>query len=139
MSESNLVVIRPIKPEEMRFVHGTWHDSYFPFLKDRFKVEYDVYQAGQQRIMDNILERPDTRVMVAHFQLVPDELLGYSVYEKDVLHHIYVKPPYRRKHVAQKLVPGAGVLKWYSHGCANAGLKFTQHLNLKFHPYKAWG
>jgi GNAT superfamily N-acetyltransferase len=69
-------------------------------------LDRNWFFAAQHALIDHILLRPDVQIWGAHVPGESDEILSYAVADPThrVLHWIYTKSPYRRAHVATRLL-----------------------------------
>ena len=92
------VVIRNAVMTDRSFVLSSWLKSY---RKARYfdgwdNKRYYSDENGYQHRIKQILNRVETRLVVAHFEEDPDEILGWAAGEPpDGLHYVYVKQPFR--------------------------------------------
>lgn len=71
-------------------------------------VHPDRVFPAARRIVSALLQRPDTRLVVAHAEDMPDAILGYAVFTPPaVLHWVYVKGMYRGIGLGRALVSEA--------------------------------
>ena len=92
------VVIRKACPTDRPFVLSSWMKSYrgARYFDGWDNVRfYSDYNGFQERIK-GLLNRIETRLVVAHFAGDPDEILGWAAGEPpSSLFYVYVKQPYR--------------------------------------------
>lgn len=117
------------------FVAASWFESYWRNVMHNL-VQRETYREGQDRVINEILRRRTTRVLVAFAPHEVDHILGYAVLEPPgKLHYIYVKSTYRRMGVATGLMPNT--LQEYTHTSDKRGLAFLNLHQLQFNPYGA--
>lgn len=85
---------------------------YSDFLKSlRFGNEWyrlidsDRYYRVYHKIIDQLLERTDSQVHLALLADEPDVCLGWSLFENQKLHYVFVKGPYRKQGIGSSLIP----------------------------------
>jgi GNAT superfamily N-acetyltransferase len=122
--------IRLATNQDERFIHSSFHTAYWKTHAHKHLTK-SVYDPGQDARIDRLLAR--SRVLVAFFPEVPDEVLGYSVVEGDALHYVYVKAVYRRRGIGTGLVEGRATC--YTHATDREGRAFLERMSLKFNPY----
>lgn len=123
--------IREAKAEDIRLIHSSWHTSYWANHAKK-RIDREVYKSFQDSRINYLLTF--CPVLVAYFEEVPDEILGWACYSRDTLHYIYVRGSYRRRGIGSGLVPSG--LKYYTHATDTVGGKFMAHHNLVFNPYR---
>lgn len=87
------------------WLRGLKHGSDFFKLVDS-KSFFSIYP----KVIMNLIKRPDCMIRVAVLADAPDVIVGWSAFEKKVLHFVYVRPGEkgatpRKQGVATKLVP----------------------------------
>lgn len=125
---------------DVPFVLDSWLDGWrkleFP------EVHPDRVFPAARRIVQALLQRPDTRLVVAHVDDTPDAILGYAVFTApSTLHWVYVKGLYR----------GAGIGRALVHEALSVDRKVTtvttkprdwkvraEKLKLELHPLVLW-
>lgn len=123
--------LRTATSSDLRFVHSSWHSSYwYQYAKGR--IERAIYAREMDARINRLLLKSNT--LVAYFEAVPDEVLGYSVVEGNALHWCYVKGAYRRNGIGSGLVPHG--LSFYSHATDSVGKKFAVSVGLQFNPFR---
>lgn len=97
------------------------------------EVDFVTYKEYHDPIVDRLCL--DSRVLVAYFPDVPDEVLGYVIYDKKTIHWLYVKKPYRSSGIANILLEEVFTQaspQFYSH---RSHSDLPEKLNLKYNPY----
>lgn len=126
--------LRRATPEDLHFVHSSWHSSYWSAWAHKH-IDRDVYHEHQDARISLALARSE--VYVAYFEAAPTEVLGWVAFEpyRGVLHYAYVKGPYRRHGIGTGLVAGLK-LRWHTHNTNERGKLFLRKLGIRFNPYK---
>lgn len=97
-------LIREAEADELSFIYATWLNS---FQSNSFLAQAcrkTIFFNEYPRILDTILAKPLTKVLVAFFPDSPTVILSYLVYEPMLLHYAYTKEVYRKHGVAESLV-----------------------------------
>lgn len=124
------VGVRIATAEDLRFVASTWFRSVLESNTVVNQVPFGVFRDGMEANIQRLLKQSVTRVVFATSQ--PDELLGYVVSDKSLIHHLYVKSAYRRQGIGRSLV---GDAKTLTHPATpGAGKKFALALGLSYNP-----
>ena len=109
------VQIRQARESDLALVYKTWIDTYAESNFAR-KVRRALYPVRQRNLINQILARPTTHVLVA---CVPDDeetLLGWAVLETpNVIHYAFMKKDFRRFGIAEDLCRAAGDAILFSH------------------------
>lgn len=118
------VKIRPYKKaDDEAYVVSHWLNGlrYSNAFFDR--IPHDIYFTNYSLIVNSILNRAKTRVLIACLIDDEDVILGFSVHDHKAFHWIYIKPAWRAAGIAQALLP-------------NPMPKYTSHITdrLIFHP-----
>ena len=123
--------IRDATDADMRLVHSSWHTAYWKTHAHKH-ITREVYGPAQDRRIDRLVGQ--SRVLVAFFDEVPDEVLGWACLQGSTLHYVYVRGSYRRRGIASGLV--SGLAKWYTHATDSEGRIFAEKLHLTYNPYR---
>jgi GNAT superfamily N-acetyltransferase len=109
--------IRSPIPSDEKFVYKVWLDSYRvtgPMVK---QVRDRIFFAYHHRVIEHILARPTTSVLVASPEDAPEVIYGYLVCEPEwtgderegIIHWLYVKSSWRRLGIATALLAASGI------------------------------
>ena len=107
-STTSDIEIREAFLEDVSFIFATWLRSYRHSSSFAKKISNEIYYARHHLVIDLILKREGSKVLVAHPKGEPDVILGYVVIEKqldgaDVCHYTYVKKSFRQMGIASAL------------------------------------
>lgn len=99
--------IRLAAGPDLNFIYSTWlnsyrTDSYFG-QSTRKSVFYDKYN----EIVDAILAKPSTTALVAALPNELNVILGYLIFEPNILHYCFVKESWQRAGIAKSLAAAA--------------------------------
>lgn len=102
------VVIRPVVPDDRRFVIGSWLDSYYQPLDPKRKApelwhipKYVAY-GHLEMVIYKLLDRATTLVAVNSED--EHQLFGFICFNApNILHYIYVKSTFRKFGIARAL------------------------------------
>lgn len=104
--ESNLTAnlkLRDPSQEDLEFIYATWLRSLY-YNNEWFNlIDKDIFFDKYKLVLHALLSR-GVEVRIAGFDLDEYTILGYSVYEGDTLHWVYVKKAWREMGVAKLLV-----------------------------------
>jgi hypothetical protein len=99
-----------MRDSEQGFVFSGWKSS-FRHAPQNAALPKGTYFDRQNRDVDQIMDRPGTKVLVAQDAEDPSFLYGFIVYETTPStfcgHFIYVRHGFRRVHIAKKLLSAA--------------------------------
>jgi GNAT superfamily N-acetyltransferase len=114
------------------FVHSSFHTDYWQNGKHHNPL-WEVYAPEMDQHIDRLIRR--STVYVAYYADVPDEILGYSILDKDgdTVHFVYVKSVYRKMGIGSGLVPDRR--KWYTHA-TRISEPFVRSLHLTYNPFR---
>lgn len=132
MNKKDLILIRDGNPSDYGFIYPRWLRKLHKG-NDWFNlVDKSIFFDKYQKIVDFILNDPNTKVKVACLVEDPSVILAFSVYSGNTLHWVYTKGVWRGIGLAKDLVPPN--IDTVSHLT-----KMTMHLvkkkNLKFNPF----
>lgn len=122
--------IRLATEDDLRFVRKSWHRNFWKTWACK-RVPWEAYWPGQEGRIAKLLSY--SKVAVAYFPEVPDEVLGWACIQGDTLHYAYVKAAYRRSGIASGMTRGR--VAWYSHATNEAGRAFMKNIGAQFNPY----
>lgn len=105
---SSEIEVRTAFLEDVPFIFATWLRSYRHASSFARKISNEVFYARHHMVVDMILKREGSSVLVAHPKGEPDVILGYLVTERqpdgtDVVHYTYVKKSFRQMGIARAL------------------------------------
>lgn len=108
------VTIREGTPDDLVVIYATWLRSYKRGSEFASLVPWNIYFDGHHEVVEAILSRPTTKILVACEKDLLDVVQGYLVWEKDiadrpVVHYIYTKEMYQRRGVAKSLIESANI------------------------------
>jgi hypothetical protein len=107
MSElKDLITIRNYIPEfDKNFIFSTWKKSiYFgnKYLRD---IPEDHFFEKFELLIKSILDKPEMTIKVACLKEDISVILGYSVYESELFHFIFIKLMWRGLGISKLLLP----------------------------------
>lgn len=137
-----LIKHRPLKPSDMNFIYSSWLKSYrqSDWAKD---ISNDVFFTQHKEIIDNIIARPTTSVIVICNPNDDDQLYGFLVHEvagsSAAVHFVYMKYNFRKLGIMKNLMGVYGYTTstspvFISHIPRNYETLKTRY-NLVFSPY----
>lgn len=133
MSQTPDILVRTATPDDLRFVHASWFESYRKGGRSP-EVGFDVYQREQGALIARLVNSQE--VIIAAARAVPDEICGWVCRDRDVAHYVYVKKAYRRLKIATQLCQFRHPLPtWHTHE-TRAGMRFAAHVSSRFNPYR---
>lgn len=111
--DSTGYIIRDAIASDRNFIFATWlrglyyGDSWFT------KIPKPIFMENYHRVIERILDQPNTHVKVACLADDPDVILGYSVYRQikvddadvNVLDWVFIKSAWRKIGIGKKLTP----------------------------------
>ena len=104
MSEAT-VILRDLIPTDQALIYSSWRNALW-FAEKRPDSEADKFYAMTSKSIRKLLSETDNHVKIACLQEDPDEIIGYSVMNKDHLYFVYVKADYRKKGIGSLLTKG---------------------------------
>lgn len=104
-----LIVIRPYEPSiDKEFVYANWLRKYKEQSYFAKRIRNVIFFKEHHKIIDHIMSKPSTTVVVASSKDEPDVNAGFMVYEKTAeiptIHFVYVKEVYKNMGVATTLL-----------------------------------
>jgi hypothetical protein len=105
MNNSNWI-IRPAKGDDLPFIYSTWVNSFRYDSLIGKSCRNSTFFPEFNRVVDHILTRPSTKVLVAVHDLEDGErdiIIGYLVHEGPLFHYAFTKEVFRQFGVAKAL------------------------------------
>lgn len=136
--------MREKKASDTSFIYSTWLKSYrnSPFAG---QMSNDTFYDNHKLLVEKILSKPTTKVLVLCEDGDEDHLYGYCVVEVignsvEVVHYCYVKYTYRKMGFAKALLTAASgaFASTQSSLCSHANTNFkilSKKFNLVYNPY----
>ena len=135
MEES--IVIRETRPDDKPFILNSWLKSYKDESLFAAEIRNDIYYKWHNEIIQRILERGTTKILVAASKEDSDVIAGYLVTEKirgyDIAHYVYVKRAFNGLGIC-KLLFQISPLKYTSH-MTRAGRPVAEKAGIIYVPY----
>ena len=107
MSKSNPegVIIRAATSDDMNFIYSSWLSAIATSEKRR--TPKDIVYKNHRPIMERALA--ESSVLIACMDDYKDQILGWLCYDRDILHYLYIKQPFRKHGLANMLIEHTGV------------------------------
>lgn len=100
-------IIREALPNELNLIYATWLNSFQGDSQIGFSCSKTTFFNEYPGIIDQILARPLTKIIVASFPDSPEVILSYLVFEPKILHYTFTKEIYRKSGIAKSLYHSA--------------------------------
>jgi ribosomal protein S18 acetylase RimI-like enzyme len=92
--------LRKFQPTDLNFILGTWMESYFFFMPSR--PPKHIFAKEHSLLINKHLPHCDCLIACAEDD--ENQILGYIITEKEILHYIYVKGMFRKLGIGSKLM-----------------------------------
>lgn len=103
--KKDLVKIRLYRKGDLNFIYSTWLKGLY-YGCDWFRmIPEDDFFKHYHAFLDQLFGRPDIQVQVCCLNDDDDVILGYSVFERDILHWVFVKGSWRKIGIAKDIIP----------------------------------
>jgi hypothetical protein len=138
-----VIQTRTIEPPDQNFVYASWLNNFkeSPFAK---RITHAVYFENQKRVIEKILERPGSSVIIACDIEDPWSIFGYLVYERTddapVIHYAFVKAIFQKMGIMNTMLKAARVdlgSAVFTHWTSVSGDFLKKHPGLTYDPYRA--
>lgn len=109
--KSDLILIRPLNQRggDYKFIRDSWLDGLFYGNHVFAEIPEYIFKSKYKEIIDYVLNKPATSILVACLKDDPSVNLGYcvshSLADYSLVHWIYVKPAWRNIGIARDLMP----------------------------------
>lgn len=121
------VAYRKADPGDVHFIFSTWLRSYKYDSPATGAIRQDIYYENHQLVLEKLLSKPTTEMVVCCEEADPSFILGYIVFEKlksPILHFLYVKKNWREENVVRDGLFNEAGLPVDLEGC-----EFTHYVN----------
>ena len=104
------VIARGLTKDDIGFLFSSFlQSSYYGDYSIHGRIRLSVFKKHHRRVMESVLRRKDTRVIVACMPDDPSVIFGYVIYAANKLFWIYVKDAFRKKGIGRFLWESAGL------------------------------
>lgn len=147
MTKKELIGFRSIQASDMAFVYRTWLMGAYHGNRPQKGVKppigssldyigsinQDDFMRSYHRYLENLLGTPGVITCIACLKSDPDVILGFSVFQSDTLHWVFVKKDWRRIGLCNDLLPPN--LKTVT-GFTRVGEVIRKRKSLTFNPFR---
>lgn len=132
MNKTDLVEIRDFLPDDTNFIFATflrglyYGESWFTLINK------NVFMERYHKVAEYLLKKPSITIKIACLKEDQNAILGYAIYENNVLHWVFVKKAWRSIGIAKDLVPST--IKIVTH-LTKSGVSILSKKNLEFNPF----
>ena len=99
-----MTYLRLATPEDIPFIYSTWLKSFKSDSKEGKSMRTTIFMKYYVKVIDHILQLPDTVINIACDKEDPFVIHGYIVCNKTTIHYIYVKEVLRRLGLSKALI-----------------------------------
>jgi hypothetical protein len=128
-----VVIIRQCEAADKNLILASWLKGQYysnPYWQHMKPADY--YKLYTQKITD-ILYRPDTRIDIAVMAEDPSIIMGYLVYEGNIVHWAFVKKDFRSTGILKLLVNNKKFDVYTA--STKSGTAIAQKYGLSFNPF----
>lgn len=105
IDKRSLIQVRDATLDDLNFIYASWLKG-LRYGNDWFRqIDQDAYYKAYHQVLEIILNRPSTAIKVACLVEDPSIIIGYSVFDKSILHWVFVKKPWRNIGICRDLIP----------------------------------
>lgn len=141
MAEFEIVISKGI-PEDNAFIFATWLRSFRHLSYFAKRIKNHVFFKWHHALIERVLARETTTVLVAHAKDDRDLIFGYIIFEDwddfDVLHFIYVKGDYHKNGIGTMLLKASGIdvnTAFFSHWTYATDELIKKYPEMTYSPY----
>lgn len=95
--------IRPAIGADLNFIYSTWLKSYRCDSTLGRQVRKSIFFKEYYGVLDSIFQRERTRTLVACLPWNEVVILGFLVFEPDIIHYCFTKSDWQKKGVSKSL------------------------------------
>lgn len=103
MSNSLLWHQRTATSDDSNFIYATWLQGLYHGNSFYRQIDKESYYRNYRRVLDSILAK--SKITIVCLNEDPTVILGFVVYDREVLHWVFVKPVWRTNGIAKSLIP----------------------------------
>jgi len=107
MDDQIEISIREFYPNDFNFVISKWLKNYKFSSRFTKKIKADIYYKWHHLLIENIMNRASTVILIANPNDEPDVNLGFICFENigtdKVIHYLFIKPEFRNFGIAKRL------------------------------------
>lgn len=132
--------IRNLQKEDEPFIYSTWLKHYREESDFGKSMPNTVFFKGHHNVINNLLLTSDT--IIAHDPEDEQVIWGYLVFEKGIIHWVYVKGRFWRNEIAKTMINSASIdlqTVNYSHKTYLASKLLEKYTQAVYNPYLAMG
>lgn len=107
MVKQDLVLLRDYVPDDKNLIMASWIQGLYYGDTWFSEIPKAVFMAQYHRVLEHIVEHPDTSIKIACLKEDPDVILGYAIWQGTTLHWVFVRNKWRKIGLAKDLVPTA--------------------------------
>lgn len=105
VDKKDLLTIRDKHDADINFIMATWLRG-LRYGNDWFElIESNAYYDNYHKFIENLLAKPNVTVKISCLKEDPEVILGYSVFEGNTAHFVFVKKSWRNIGIAKSLLP----------------------------------
>ncbi len=131
--------IRSATGTDLNFIYSSWLHSYRHNSKFASSIKKRIYFKEYYSVIDWILSRPNTKVLVACSPEEPKVIFSFLVYEPDAIHYCFTRESMRELGLIASLVtsafPGEGEIS-VTHQTEEVRKWMQGNLRLIFNPFR---
>lgn len=121
---------------DIPFIYATWLRSYRTDSAIGLSARSSIYFQYYHQVLDSILDAQSTQVKIATTAENSYTILGYAVFQPEVLHYIFVKEAFQRNGMAQSFLESERHhLKFYTHRTRTARSLLSHLTYLEYNPF----
>lgn len=98
---------RTSKDSDIPYLYSTWTQSFLQDSETGQSHRSSIFLNNYRYVIDNILTKPDTTVLVACLPEDERFIAGYIVFEPTILHYVYTRGPLKLFGIARCLYRAA--------------------------------
>lgn len=101
--KKSIITTRDYNRDDKNLILATWLKGLYNGNDWFSEIDKQIYNQNYIRIIERLLMK--SQVKISCLKNDQDVVLGYSVYEPNTLHYLYVKPSWRKIGIAKDLLP----------------------------------
>jgi hypothetical protein len=101
----SLIQIRHVQPQDISFIYSTWLKSFKHDSMLGKSLRTGVFFENYREVIDHILS--ESTVLIACLPEDSNVIIGYLVFQPNIIHYAFIKESFRRLSVCRQLITNA--------------------------------
>lgn len=105
INKKDLITSRTAREGDMNFIFSTFLRGLYYGNEWYGRIKAEIYYTHYHRVLERLLAKKGCTILISCLKEDPDTIIGYSIFEPEILHYVFVKPIWRKIGIARDLIP----------------------------------